>query len=62
MRKLYELSPTTYNYTVQIKDTFVYHKANDSERIIAAMHFGGYPEYVRAITNALREGGVEAIV
>lgn len=63
------LSPITYNDTVQglrlscYADTFVYHKASGSERNLVAMRFGGYPEQVRAMADALRKGaGVEAIV
>ena len=69
MREMNTLSPITYNDTVQglrlscYADTFVYHKASGSERNLVAMRFGGYPEQVRAMADALRKGaGVEAIV
>ena len=69
MREMNTLSPITYNDTIQglrlscYADTFVYHKASGSERNLVAMRFGGYPEQVRAMADALRKGaGVEAIV
>ena len=69
MREMNTLSPITYNDKVQglrlscYADTFVYHKASGSERNLVAMRFGGYPEQVRAMADALRKGaGVEAIV
>ncbi len=44
-------------------DTFVYHKANSEERNLVAMRFGGYPEQVRAIADALNnDAGVETVI
>lgn len=63
------LSPITYNDTVQkirlscYADTFVYHKASGKERNLVAMRFGGYPEHVRGMADALcKNAGVEAVI
>ena len=56
------LSPVTYfdpDNSIRLNcyaDTFVYHKASGKERNLVAMRFGGYPEEVRAMADALRNG------
>ncbi|OQB11866.1 MAG: DEAD/DEAH box helicase [Firmicutes bacterium ADurb.Bin193] len=69
LREMSELSPITYfdaGNSIRLNcyaDTFVYHKASGRERNLVAMRFGGYPEQVRAMADALRGGaGVEAVI
>ena len=64
-----ELSPITYHDATQkirlscYADTFVYHKASGKERNLVAMRFGGYPEHVRGMADALcKNAGVEAVI
>lgn len=64
-----ELSPVHYCDAEQkitlncYADTLVYHKANGRERNLVAIRFGGYPEQVRAMSDALRKNvGVDAEV
>ncbi len=66
MMELTELSPIVYSddkNKVRLEcyaDTFVYHKANTKERNLVAMRFGGYPEHVRGMADALNhDAGVE---
>lgn len=66
IRELTELSPIVYNddkNKIRLEcyaDTFVYHKANTRERNLVAMRFGGYPEHVRGMADALNhDAGVE---
>ncbi|MCR4719018.1 MAG: DEAD/DEAH box helicase family protein [Firmicutes bacterium] len=60
MRELAELSPVTYHdyeRSISLKcyaDTFVYHKVSARERNLVAIRFGGYPEQVRALVDALK--------
>lgn len=60
MRKLKELTPITY-YSAkdQIRlncyaDTLVYRKYNKNKCGLVAMRFGGYPEHVRGMSDAMR--------
>ena len=69
MREMQELSPVHYcdaEQKITLKcyaDTLVYHKANGRERNLVAIRFGGYPEQVRAMSDALRKNvGVDAEV
>ncbi len=69
IRELTELSPIVYNdalNTIKLEcyaDTLVYHKASSKERNLVAMRFGGYPEHVRGIADALNhDAGVETVV
>ena len=69
MREMETLSPIKYydpNQSILLKcyaDTLVYHKANGRERNLVAMRYGGYPEQVRAMADALRKGaGAEAVI
>lgn len=68
IRELTELSPIIYHDDVNkiclecYADTLVYHKANSKERNLVAMRFGGYPEPVRGIADALNSNaGVETV-
>ena len=60
MRELAELSPVIYRDAINeinlkcYADTFVYHKNGKSERNLVAIHFGGYPEQVRALADVMR--------
>ena len=62
LREMAVLSPVTYfdpDNSIRLNcyaDTFVYHKASGKERNLVAMRFGGYPEEVRAMADALRNG------
>ena len=57
-----ELSTVTYNdYDAKIAiscyaDTFVFNKRDGKTRELVAMRFGGYAEYVKAMSNVLRNG------
>ena len=69
MREMAELSPISYadlDNSIRLNcyaDTFVYHKASGKERNLVAMRFGGYPEEVRAMADALRDGaGLESVI
>ncbi len=69
IRELTELSPIVYNddkNKIRLEcyaDTIVYHKASSKERNLVAMRFGGYPESVRGIADALNhDAGVETVV
>lgn len=69
MREMAELSPVSYadlENSIRLNcyaDTFVYHKASGKERNLVAMRFGVYPEEVRAMADALRDGaGLESII
>lgn len=69
IRELTELSPIVYHddkNKIRLEcyaDTLVYHKANSKERNLVAMRFGGYPEPVRGIADALNNNaGVETVV
>ena len=59
IRELAELSPIVYSDSDRkinitcYADTFVYHKSSSSERNLVAMRFGGYPEHVRGMADAL---------
>ncbi|MGN0107331.1 MAG: hypothetical protein ACI4A5_06520, partial [Hominilimicola sp.] len=61
MMKLPQLSPIIYHDTAQkvhlkcFADTFVYRKQN-GKRTLVAMRFGGYPEQVRGMSDALYGG------
>ncbi|MCI8404288.1 MAG: hypothetical protein HFG29_10780 [Eubacterium sp.] len=64
MRKLPQLVPITYrDKDILLKcfaDTLVYHKEN-GRRVMVAMRFGGYPEQVRGMSDAMYGGiAVEA--
>ncbi len=69
MRVMQELSPVHYfdaERKIDLKcyaDTYVYHKASGRERNLVAIRFGGYPEQVRALSDAMRKNvGVDAEV
>ncbi len=69
MREMTELSPISYRdfekglHLNCYADTFVYHKSSGTARNLVAIRFGGYPEQVRAMTDAMYGGiGVEAAI
>ncbi|MBE6966450.1 MAG: hypothetical protein E7441_10525 [Ruminococcaceae bacterium] len=62
MREITELVPVTYHdgeNAIRLgcfADTLVYYTAKEGEHSLVAMRFGGYPEQVRAMSEALRKG------
>ena len=69
IRELSELCPIVYSDQLsKIKlncyaDTLVFNKIDSKNRDLVAMRFGGYPEHVRAMADALNHNvGIETVI
>ena len=62
MWEMQTLSPISYHdsdNSIHLEcyaDTMVYQKVNKQERNLVAIHLGGYPEQVRALSDAMYGG------